>query len=300
MASLRWALCLGECGKGSVETARWKEEFVINAISFLFSAAGCTFEEDSDPTLCDFTQGEEDDFDWLLFRTYASPYASSDLLRGEWCCSRACDQPGLQKQLPLDLSGIWLCDLSERCWNVQISFDRCLVSIFNEAFSPFLSALCSPWGSFYVNQPHRANGNQHFPAILFSTGCQREMACIVYKALLLFCINKHLRGADKDRSAASAQRWRNISGARRLEELEVSEEASPLPCGSRGNESITMKTRVLSLVRKDPESESTAELWMWRIEAKGSQEQLKQRRQQRRESFEKKLSPAFGDFSILL
>lgn len=49
-----------------------------------FSAAGCTFEEDSDPSLCDFTQGEEDDFDWLLFRTYSSPYASSDLLRGEW------------------------------------------------------------------------------------------------------------------------------------------------------------------------------------------------------------------------
>ncbi|XP_044063785.1 receptor-type tyrosine-protein phosphatase U isoform X3 [Siniperca chuatsi] len=46
------------------------------------TAAGCTFEEDSDPSLCDFTQGEEDDFDWLLFRTYSSPYASSDLLRG--------------------------------------------------------------------------------------------------------------------------------------------------------------------------------------------------------------------------
>uniref|UniRef100_A0A8C4NQ06 Receptor-type tyrosine-protein phosphatase U n=1 Tax=Dicentrarchus labrax TaxID=13489 RepID=A0A8C4NQ06_DICLA len=30
------------------------------------------------------TQGEEDDFDWLLFRTYSSPYASSDLLRGSY------------------------------------------------------------------------------------------------------------------------------------------------------------------------------------------------------------------------
>uniref|UniRef100_A0A673AQV6 Receptor-type tyrosine-protein phosphatase U n=1 Tax=Sphaeramia orbicularis TaxID=375764 RepID=A0A673AQV6_9TELE len=48
------------------------------------TAAGCTFEEDSDPNLCDFTQGEEDDFDWLLFRTYSSPYASSDLLRGSY------------------------------------------------------------------------------------------------------------------------------------------------------------------------------------------------------------------------
>uniref|UniRef100_A0A3B4XQJ9 Receptor-type tyrosine-protein phosphatase U n=1 Tax=Seriola lalandi dorsalis TaxID=1841481 RepID=A0A3B4XQJ9_SERLL len=47
-------------------------------------SAGCTFEEDSDPNLCDFTQGEEDDFDWLLFRTYSSPYASSDLLRGSY------------------------------------------------------------------------------------------------------------------------------------------------------------------------------------------------------------------------
>lgn len=59
-----------------------------NCFNFLllFSAAGCTFEEDSDPNLCDFTQGEEDDFDWLLFRTYSSPYASSDLLRGECPC----------------------------------------------------------------------------------------------------------------------------------------------------------------------------------------------------------------------
>uniref|UniRef100_A0A665UPJ8 Receptor-type tyrosine-protein phosphatase U n=1 Tax=Echeneis naucrates TaxID=173247 RepID=A0A665UPJ8_ECHNA len=47
-------------------------------------SAGCTFEEDSDPNLCDFTQGEDDDFDWLLFRTYSSPYASSDLLRGSY------------------------------------------------------------------------------------------------------------------------------------------------------------------------------------------------------------------------
>lgn len=47
-------------------------------------AAGCTFEEDSDPNLCDFTQGEEDDFDWLLFRTQSSPSANSDLLKGEY------------------------------------------------------------------------------------------------------------------------------------------------------------------------------------------------------------------------
>lgn len=75
---------------------------------------------------------------------------------------------------------------------------------FNEAFSPFLSALRSPPGSFYANQPHRANGNQRFPAILLSAGCQREMACIVYKALLLFRINKHLRGADREECCFSA------------------------------------------------------------------------------------------------
>uniref|UniRef100_A0A671XHM7 Receptor-type tyrosine-protein phosphatase U n=1 Tax=Sparus aurata TaxID=8175 RepID=A0A671XHM7_SPAAU len=55
-----------------------------NPPPLFFSAAGCTFEEDSDPNLCDFTQGEDDDFDWLLFRTYSSPYASSDLLRGSY------------------------------------------------------------------------------------------------------------------------------------------------------------------------------------------------------------------------
>lgn len=56
---------------------------VFPLIFLFFSAVGCTFEEDSDPNLCDFTQGEEDDFDWLLFRTHSSPYASADLLRGE-------------------------------------------------------------------------------------------------------------------------------------------------------------------------------------------------------------------------
>ncbi|XP_055782422.1 receptor-type tyrosine-protein phosphatase U-like isoform X4 [Salvelinus fontinalis] len=45
--------------------------------------AGCTFDEDSEPSLCDFTQGEEDDFDWQLFRTHNSPYAS-DLLCGSY------------------------------------------------------------------------------------------------------------------------------------------------------------------------------------------------------------------------
>lgn len=53
-----------------------------NPIFCPLPAAGCTFEEDSDPNLCDFTQGEEDDFDWVLFRTYSSPLSSFDLLKG--------------------------------------------------------------------------------------------------------------------------------------------------------------------------------------------------------------------------
>ncbi|KAG7277175.1 hypothetical protein CRUP_021715 [Coryphaenoides rupestris] len=48
------------------------------------TAAGCTFDEDSDPNLCDVTQGEEDDFDWQLFRTHNAPHASADLLRGSY------------------------------------------------------------------------------------------------------------------------------------------------------------------------------------------------------------------------
>lgn len=103
----------------------------------------------------------------------------------------------------------------------------------HEAFSPFESALRSPRGPFYVNQPHRANGNQHFAALLFPTGCQREPACIVYKALLLFCINKHLRGADEERSAASARRLQKLGGGGG---------ASPPPCGSHGDERISPKT----------------------------------------------------------
>uniref|UniRef100_A0A8C1LFC6 Receptor-type tyrosine-protein phosphatase U n=1 Tax=Cyprinus carpio TaxID=7962 RepID=A0A8C1LFC6_CYPCA len=39
---------------------------------------------DSDPSLCEFSQGEEDDFDWQLFRAHASPHSTSDLLRGSY------------------------------------------------------------------------------------------------------------------------------------------------------------------------------------------------------------------------
>lgn len=94
----------------------------VMAIVFMchfFPAAGCTFEEDSDPNLCDFTQGEEDDFDWLLFRTYSSPYASSDLLRGEWS--------SLPQFYSLYLTAFSSCShfvLLNVCWHADLWSDR--------------------------------------------------------------------------------------------------------------------------------------------------------------------------------
>uniref|UniRef100_A0A8C1THQ5 Receptor-type tyrosine-protein phosphatase U n=1 Tax=Cyprinus carpio TaxID=7962 RepID=A0A8C1THQ5_CYPCA len=48
------------------------------------SPAGCTFEEDSDPSLCEYRQAQEDDFDWQLVRTYSWPHMTSDLTRGSY------------------------------------------------------------------------------------------------------------------------------------------------------------------------------------------------------------------------
>ncbi|XP_019905852.1 receptor-type tyrosine-protein phosphatase U isoform X2 [Esox lucius] len=45
---------------------------------------GCTFEEDSDPGLCEYKQGQEDDFDWQLMRAYNWPLTTPDLLRGSF------------------------------------------------------------------------------------------------------------------------------------------------------------------------------------------------------------------------
>lgn len=105
------------------------------------------------------------------------------------------------------------------CKSVLIDV-RCPSCIsFNEAFSPVWSALRSPRGCLYVKQPHGANGRQRFPAILVSAGGQREMACIVYEALLLFCICKHLRGADREECCFSTvpeeyqcQQWCTSTG----------------------------------------------------------------------------------------
>ncbi|NWZ84421.1 PTPRU phosphatase, partial [Poecile atricapillus] len=47
------------------------------------TTAGCTFEEDSDPNQCEFSQGEDDDFDWELIRSYLVPHLVPDLPHGE-------------------------------------------------------------------------------------------------------------------------------------------------------------------------------------------------------------------------
>uniref|UniRef100_A0AAQ6ADA1 Receptor-type tyrosine-protein phosphatase U n=1 Tax=Amphiprion ocellaris TaxID=80972 RepID=A0AAQ6ADA1_AMPOC len=56
----------------------------IYADSMEGPTAGCTFDEDSDPGLCEYRQGQEDDFDWQLIRTYNWPHPTPDLLRGSF------------------------------------------------------------------------------------------------------------------------------------------------------------------------------------------------------------------------
>lgn len=51
--------------------------------SCVLSAAGCTFDEDSESSFCDYRQGQDDDFDWQLIRTYNWPHPTPDLLRGK-------------------------------------------------------------------------------------------------------------------------------------------------------------------------------------------------------------------------
>ncbi|KAG5271453.1 hypothetical protein AALO_G00179940 [Alosa alosa] len=46
--------------------------------------AGCTFDEGSDPSLCEYSQGDDDDFDWQLFRSQGTSHASTDLIRGSY------------------------------------------------------------------------------------------------------------------------------------------------------------------------------------------------------------------------
>uniref|UniRef100_A0A4W5QZ63 Protein tyrosine phosphatase receptor type U n=1 Tax=Hucho hucho TaxID=62062 RepID=A0A4W5QZ63_9TELE len=57
---------------------------VMKRDSSLQRTPGCTFDEDSDPGLCEYKQGQEDDFDWQLMRTYNWPHIAPDLLRGSF------------------------------------------------------------------------------------------------------------------------------------------------------------------------------------------------------------------------
>lgn len=77
------------------QNANWSSKYIFCSNSVLsLSLAGCTFEEDSDPSLCEYRQAQEDDFDWQLVRTYSWPHMNSDLIRGEFffcvcvCCNK--------------------------------------------------------------------------------------------------------------------------------------------------------------------------------------------------------------------
>lgn len=74
------------------QNANWSSKYFFWSNSVLsLSLAGCTFEEDSDPSLCEYRQAQEDDFDWQLVRTYSWPHMTSDLIRGEFfflCCNK--------------------------------------------------------------------------------------------------------------------------------------------------------------------------------------------------------------------
>ncbi|XP_058853627.1 receptor-type tyrosine-protein phosphatase U-like isoform X4 [Acipenser ruthenus] len=63
---------------------------------------GCTFDEGSDPSLCEYSQGEEDDFDWQLVKTYPAPHSTSDLLPGSYMMVNSSQHaPGQHAQLLL-------------------------------------------------------------------------------------------------------------------------------------------------------------------------------------------------------
>ncbi|XP_058856180.1 receptor-type tyrosine-protein phosphatase U isoform X5 [Acipenser ruthenus] len=63
---------------------------------------GCTFDEGSDPSLCEYSQGEEDDFDWQLVKTYPAPHSTSDLLPGSYMMVNSSQHaPGQRAQLLL-------------------------------------------------------------------------------------------------------------------------------------------------------------------------------------------------------
>uniref|UniRef100_A0A4W4FXT3 Receptor-type tyrosine-protein phosphatase U n=1 Tax=Electrophorus electricus TaxID=8005 RepID=A0A4W4FXT3_ELEEL len=68
----------------------------------LFSPAGCTFEVDTDAELCDYRQGQEDDFDWQLVRTDAWSYVPPELTQGSYMLVNSSQHgPGQRSQLLL-------------------------------------------------------------------------------------------------------------------------------------------------------------------------------------------------------
>uniref|UniRef100_A0A8C4WAT6 Receptor-type tyrosine-protein phosphatase U n=1 Tax=Gopherus evgoodei TaxID=1825980 RepID=A0A8C4WAT6_9SAUR len=46
--------------------------------------SGCTFEEDVDLNQCEYSQREDDDFEWELIRSYVMPHLTSDLPHGSY------------------------------------------------------------------------------------------------------------------------------------------------------------------------------------------------------------------------
>ncbi|XP_069081226.1 receptor-type tyrosine-protein phosphatase U isoform X1 [Pleurodeles waltl] len=46
--------------------------------------AGCTFEQDGETTQCEYSQGEDDDFEWELVRNYGIQHVASDLPHGSY------------------------------------------------------------------------------------------------------------------------------------------------------------------------------------------------------------------------
>ncbi|XP_038164883.1 receptor-type tyrosine-protein phosphatase U-like isoform X2 [Cyprinodon tularosa] len=56
----------------------------IYADSLGTPGAGCTFNEDSDSGLCQYYQGQDDDFDWENFKTFNWPHPTDDLLSGSF------------------------------------------------------------------------------------------------------------------------------------------------------------------------------------------------------------------------
>uniref|UniRef100_A0A8C9WCB0 Receptor-type tyrosine-protein phosphatase U n=1 Tax=Scleropages formosus TaxID=113540 RepID=A0A8C9WCB0_SCLFO len=65
--------------------------------SLCVSAVGCTFDEDSSPSLRECRQGQDDDFDWQLIRTYSWSQGTPDLLPGSFMLVNSSQHAGGQR-----------------------------------------------------------------------------------------------------------------------------------------------------------------------------------------------------------